>query len=332
MKLEVQQKMQQNKRRSSKKVVVIGDIMLDHYIKGHVQRISPEAPVPVVRVVEDEYRLGGAANTANNLATLGQEVYLIGLVNHDDAGKKIDELCQKNKVLALFYNDDRPTIVKQRIIALGYNQQLLRVDREKTHNLPDKIADQILEQLDLLDPTYIVISDYAKGVISSYLIQKMKTKYKNKMIIDTKPNHLYMFKGCFILKPNLKELAESVGKEIDNNDQEVVMAARELIDKYEFSYIIVTRSEKGATLISKQGLVRHFSTKVEEVHDVTGAGDTFIAALTYALTQHDGDLIKAVRFAIKASSISVTKVGTSTVSLDEVKRFPFEVVETVGDA
>ena len=299
-------------------IIVLGEVMLDKYTYGKVERINPEAPVPILNVVEERYTLGGAGNVANNVASLKHDVFLISIINNDEFGKCIEDLCNKNNIKYCFISDGRPTIVKHRFVAMGYNQQLLRVDYEKIRPIDDSLAEKILEVIKKLngEADILIISDYAKGVITKKLMDNIKKTFKGKILVDPKPKNIEFYKGVYLIKPNLKEASQIAGREIENNDKDVEKAGLELVDRYNSNFVI-TRSEKGATLITLNGDIYHIPTKVKEVHDVSGAGDTFIATLAYALDK-GYDLVEAVKLANKASSIVVGKVGTATVSLDEL--------------
>ncbi len=299
-------------------IIVLGEVMLDKYTYGKVERINPEAPVPVLNVVEERYTLGGAGNVANNISSLNHDVFLISILNHDEFGKCIEELCNKNNIRYHFVSDGRPTIVKHRFVAIGYNQQLLRVDYEKVFPINDNLSKKILEIIKNLNgkSDILIISDYAKGLITKELMEDIKKEFKGKILVDPKPKNIEFYKDVYLIKPNLKEASQILGREIENKDDEVEKAGLELVDMYNSNFVI-TRSEKGATLITLDGDIFHIPTKVKEVHDVSGAGDTFIAVLGYALDK-GYDLVDAVKLANKASSVVVGKVGTATVSLDEL--------------
>jgi rfaE bifunctional protein kinase chain/domain len=299
-------------------IIVLGEVMLDKYTYGKVERINPEAPVPILNVVEERYTLGGAGNVANNIASLNHDVFLISISNNDEFGKCIEELCNKNNIKYCFVSDGRPTIVKHRFVAMGYNQQLLRVDYEKIYPINDELSNKILEVIKNLNgkSNILIISDYAKGLITKELMEGIKKEFKGKILVDPKPKNIEFYRDVYLIKPNLKEASQILGREIGNKDEELEKAGLELVDKYNSNFVI-TRSEKGATLITLDGEIFHIPTKIKEVHDVSGAGDTFIAVLSYALDK-GYDLVDAVKLANKASSIVVGKVGTATVSLEEL--------------
>ncbi|ABR55986.1 PfkB domain protein [Methanococcus aeolicus Nankai-3] len=298
-------------------ICVLGDIMLDKYTYGKVERINPEAPVPVLQVVEEKYAIGGAGNVANNIVSLKESVVLMGIYNKNDYfGKQIMELCNKMNINSFFVSDGRPTIVKHRFVALGYNQQLIRVDYEEKHNIGNKYIKLFVDKILELNPDILIISDYAKGLVTEELMELLKKQFKGKILMDPKPENIALCKNVFLIKPNLKEASGIVGREIKNNDKDVEKAGMEIVDNYNAN-VVITRSEKGSTLITKDKKIYHIPTEVMELHDVSGAGDTYIATIGYALDKGH-DLIDAVKLANKASSIVVGKIGTATVNLEEL--------------
>ncbi len=300
-------------------IIVIGEVMLDKYTYGKVERINPEAPVPVLHVTKEKYTLGGAGNVANNIATLNKEVTLISALNKDNPGEEIKKLCEKNNIKHCFIYVNRPTIVKHRFVAIGYNQQLLRVDSEEIKPIDTLTSKKIVEQVKLLNnkANYLIISDYAKGLITKELVETLKKEFKGKILVDPKPKNIELYKEVYLIKPNLKEASEILGRKINNEDEDVEKAGKELVQHYHSNFII-TRSEKGATLITKDKQVLHVPVATKEVHDVSGAGDTFIATLAYALDS-SYNLLEALKLANKASSIVISKVGTATVSREELE-------------
>ena len=299
------------------KILVLGEVMLDYYTYGVVERINPEAPVPVIEVKREEYTLGGAGNVAKNLVGLKENPILVSICNHDEAGIKIRELARNLGIDTYFINDSRPTIVKHRFIALGYNQQLLRVDKEERTPLSREHADRILEKISEINPEIIVISDYGKGLITPYLMDKLKQIYKGKILVDPKPKNIKNYRNVYLIKPNMKEARMILGEEIINENQEVGRAARKIMEKYSAN-IVITRGDKGATLATLKGEIYHLKAKARQVHDVSGAGDTFIATLTYAI-KNGYSLKQAVELANKAASIVVGKLGTVAITREELE-------------
>jgi len=294
---------------AGKNILIIGDIMLDKYIFGEVERISPEAPVQVVEVKKENYLPGGAANVANNIAALKGNAFMVGVVGKDnEANILLDELKKRNiNTEGIFTDNQKPTTQKVRI--LGQKQQLLRIDYEKKEYLNKKIENNIInfikEKIDSINA--IIISDYAKGVITKDLVEKIKNTAKNKIIIaDPKPKHKDFYKDVSLVTPNIKEAKEMAEKEED------------LIKELN-SPVLITKGEKGMSLYEKDGNITNIPTKAKEVYDVSGAGDTVVATLALALTA-GATLKQAAILANHAAGITVGKLGTSTVSIDEIKR------------
>ncbi len=299
-----------------KPIIVLGEVMLDKYTFGKVERINPEAPVPVLNVTRENKTLGGAGNVANNLKSLEEEVYLISLVGDDENSKVIKNICEEKGIKYFFVFDNRPTIVKHRFVAEGYNQQLLRVDYEIKDLISEDLCDQILSKILEIDSDILIISDYAKGLITPYLMENLKNTFKGKILVDPKPKNIDLYKDVFIIKPNFKETCEILGFEIKNNDQDIEKYGKDLVKKFNSNFVI-TRSEKGASLITFDNKILHVKPEVKELHDVSGAGDTFIATVAFGLN-NGFSLEESVKLANKASSIVVGKFGTSTVSLNEL--------------
>ncbi len=298
-------------------ICVLGEVMLDKYTYGKVERINPEAPVPILHVVDEKYTLGGAGNVANNIVSLNEKACLISLCNENEVfGKCIKDICEIRGIQHYFITDGRPTIVKHRFVALGYNQQLLRVDYEEKHPLDKNYSKIFVDKILEINPNILIISDYAKGMITKGLMENIKKQFNGKLLIDPKPKNIDLYNDAYLIKPNLKEASEIVGREINNTDDDVEKAGIEISEKYN-SNVVITRSEKGSTLITRDNEIYHIPTKVQEIHDVSGAGDTYIATLGYALN-NNYNLVDAVKLANKASSIVVGKVGTATVSLNEL--------------
>lgn len=297
------------------RVLVIGDIMLDQYWLGATSRISPEAPVPIVKVGSTENKLGGAANVAHNLSALGCEVNLCGIVGNDEAGKIIQDSLERLKIKNyLHINNFNPTITKLRIIS--QHQQLIRLDfEEKLHNLESNLLlDMIrgcIEQVDI-----VVVSDYAKGTIkdAASLISLCKNKGVA-VLVDPKGSSFSHYQGADMITPNLSELEGVIGK-CDTLD-EVFTRAQVLISELKLKALLVTLSERGMALIREDAQPLHIPAHAKDVFDVTGAGDTVIATLAASLAAKT-DLPHAVKLANLAAGLVVGKLGTATVSRDEL--------------
>lgn len=296
------------------KVLVAGDIMLDRYWFGEVDRISPEAPVPVVRVARREDRLGGAANVARNIVALGAQASLLGIVGSDEAGGRVAALAREAGINSCLVTDDAsPTTLKMRV--LGRQQQLLRVDFEEgpgTQCLDrlDALARQLIAQHDML-----VLSDYAKGALDRVEVLIAAAREAGVPVLVDPKGHLYQrYRGATVITPNRSEMQDAVGRWKDEDDLE--QRAQKLRTDLDLEALLVTRSEQGMTLFSEQGR-EHTDAHAHEVFDVSGAGDTVLAAL--AVTRAAGlSWFDAVLWANRAGGIVVGKLGTSVVTAGEL--------------
>ena len=309
-----------------KKILVIGDFMLDEYIYGKVERISPEAPVPVVEAKEVTFRPGGAANVAANLAALGALPSLLGVIGKDTAGKRLRELLQNlgADTEYLFVDPERPTTRKTRIIAGA--QQLLRVDWENADyvngELSKKFNEVILSVYREFDA--VIISDYGKGVVTEKLFEITgKIKKEIPVTLDPKEKNFDLYKNVTTMTPNIKETFNAVKvKPIEDKDAE--KAGKKLIEKFKLDYAVVTRSEKGLSVVGKD-FVKHIPTRAKQVFDVTGAGDTVISVFTLAIAS-GATPEEAGEIANLAAGIVVGKLGTATVTVEEIKE-AFQVLK-----
>lgn len=306
----------------NKKIAVIGDIMLDKYIWGSVKRISPEAPVQVVNVEKENYVPGGAANVANNITALNADVYVIGVVGDDDVKDILLSQLRTKKInsYGVVIDKNKPTIQKVRI--LGQHQQLLRVDYEKAHESDSTVEKELLEKIkELINKVDgIIVSDYGKGVITKNIIKTIYDLSKNHskiVIVDPKPKHFFLYKNFDLVTPNYNE-AIKMASYIGERSDDVAVIGKKLLKELN-TRILITQGEKGMTLFEDNDKITHISTKAKEVYDVTGAGDTVVAVLTLALcsgaTMKESSII-----ANHAAGIVVGKVGTSTVTIDEIKK------------
>ena len=306
-----------------KAILVVGDVMLDQYYEGSVKRISPEAPVPVFQKKGERYVLGGAANVAANLIAAGQSVSMMSIIGNDDAGSRIVRMFEENGVdTALIYRTKRNTTVKTRFVASN-NQQVMRLDVEDTFAISQDESNEMINALSEKIKAFdlVIISDYLKGLLTEEFTQQvigLANKNGIKVVIDVKDPKYTKYKHCYLLKPNLLELNSLTGIKAEN-DSEIIMAARVLLDKCECEYVLVTAGARGMILVGKKD---SFSVKSvgKEVFDVTGAGDTTIAYLA-ACIANQYDINTAVEISNYAAGIQVAKVGTSAVYLDEVREF-----------
>ncbi|MEM4264030.1 MAG: PfkB family carbohydrate kinase, partial [Candidatus Woesearchaeota archaeon] len=251
-----------------KKILVIGDVMLDKYIYGSVTRISPEAPVQVVKVEKESYVPGGAANVANNIAALGGRAILVGAVGKDPGAEILTRILNEKDVKTEFFVWNAPTIVKVRVV--GQSQQLLRIDYEDETTInAQEISKKIIKLA--ADADVIIISDYAKGTINEEVMKTAVASGK-KVIIDPKPKNFRLYKGAFLIKPNFSEAKEIAGT------TDVSEMGRKLKEQTN-SNILITKGKEGMSLFEIDGSNLHVPTEAREVYDVTGAGDTVTAAL-----------------------------------------------------
>lgn len=300
-------------------ILVIGDIMLDKYFFGKVKRISPEAPVPVVNVTKQFSTLGGASNVANNIVSLGANVCLCGLVGKDLHADELLEITKAKGIETELISTNSPTITKSRII--GEKQQIVRLDFEEKLSISEEeeliFIEKLKERISKSD--IIIISDYAKGLITESLCSKI-IEYSNsinkKVVIDPKGKDWNKYKGSWIITPNVKELSDICDQEIDNEDSIISEAAIETINKYNLTQLLVTRSEKGMSLFNSKEST-HIPTHSEEVFDVSGAGDTVVATLSLA-TALGIDTKEAIHLANIASGLVIKKMGTATISIQEL--------------
>ena len=299
---------------SHARILVVGDIMLDRYWFGEVERISPEAPVPVVRVVKREDRLGGAANVARNIVALGAHATLAGFVGEDEAATSVRQLLSEAGIQANMITDAaHPTTLKMRV--LGRQQQLLRIDFEEkpTAALLDALRDQV-EHL-LSEHDVLVLSDYAKGALAHVdLLIALARKKGLPILVDPKGTDYQRYRGASLVTPNRSEMQQAVG--VWGSEQALTDRAQALREQLELDALLVTRSEQGMTLFTGQGR-EHVDAQAHEVFDVSGAGDTVLATL--AVMRAAGvDWPTAMHWANRAGGIVVGKLGTSIVTAGEL--------------
>ena len=297
---------------TAKRIAVIGDLMLDRYIWGKVSRISPEAPVPVVEVEEESTRLGGAANVANNIASLGGVPIMIGIVGKDAGAESLRSLVIEKgfPTDGIVTDESRPTTIKTRVIA--HNQHVVRIDHEEKIDLNADVQARVIasfeRQIKSLDG--IILEDYNKGVLTKELIVsiiRLAKEHKKTITVDPKFNNFFDYKGVSVFKPNRKETEEALGRRL-NVFQDMEEAARELISRIKAENVLLTLGEKGMLLLEQNGAIAHVETKARHVADVSGAGDTVIATLTMALVA-GASMRESAVFANYAGGIVCGEVG-----------------------
>ena len=304
------------------RILVIGDLIVDHFIWGSVTRISPEAPVPVVNVTEENLLLGGAANVLNNIYALGGTGEMCGVIGHDAMGDHLLGLLHNlgSSTNGIVKSTDRPTTKKTRVIA--QHQQVVRFDREKSGPLPEETQAQLCAYLEqhLADFQAVIVSDYNKGVVSAgfmaRLMQRLRLQKDLPVIVDPKPHHLERFTGATILTPNLHEAEKMAGISITSED-ELCEAARLIKAKLGCTALLITRGEAGMALFEAGREPLLIPTMAQEVYDVTGAGDTVIATLALGLAT-GLNFPEAAILANHAAGIVVGKLGTATVTPEEL--------------
>lgn len=303
------------------RVLVIGDVMLDRFMWGDVGRISPEAPVPVVRVRRETVLLGGAANVAANLRSLGASAAVTGILGRDAAGdllkSNLEEAGIESRLIAV---SGRETTVKTRVIARA--QQVCRVDREDDAGLDAATGDRLLREVrtGLSDADALVVSDYGKGVVSGGLLETILPEARRRglpVVIDPKPRNFSHYQPATIISPNEAEAARAMAMEI-NTDGECLEAARAVLDRLDTESVLVTRGERGMLLLEREGEPLFIPATAREVYDVTGAGDTVVAVLAMSLGS-GASLPEAARLANYAAALVVAKVGTAWTTLDEIR-------------
>ncbi len=303
-------------------VLVLGDLMVDEYIWGRVSRISPEAPVPVVEVTHESVRVGGAANVAANLRALGAEVYVVGVVGNDPPGERLvndlEGMGIKGDGVAV--DRERPTAVKTRVVA--GSQHVVRFDREDGRDLHPGITRRLVERVRERLPRVhaLLVSDYAKGVVTPGLIRQvlpLARRLGKIVTVDPKVRHFHLFKRATAVAPNHHEAAAAAGAVIRTQDDLLRVGAR-LLKRLEAEALLVTRGEQGMSLFERGGAVHHIPAVAKEVYDVTGAGDTVMSVLTLALAA-GATPRQAATIANHAAGVVVGKVGTAVVTLPELQ-------------
>jgi len=302
---------------AGKRILVVGDVMLDEYVWGEVRRVSPEAPVPVVEIRRRTHGPGGAANAAANVVSLGGRATLGGVVGEDRSAEQLREaLCECGiKPDALVVDDGRPTTTKTRIVAHG--QQLVRVDGEERMPLSLAMEDALLERAErcLRAASACILSDYDKGVVSGRLAKlliAMARRENKPVVVDPKGMNFAKYRGATVITPNVREAERALDREM-NGDGDVPELGRRLLDIVGPSAVLITRGAEGMSLFSSGAPPRYIPTVARNVFDVTGAGDTVVATLALALAAAV-PLERAVQLANEAAGIVVGKVGTAAVT------------------
>ena len=305
-------------------ILVVGDLMLDRFVMGEVERLSPEAPVPVLRVMSEERRLGGAANVVHNIRSLGSRVSACGVIGKDDAGKRILDVLRRvgASTSGVFTDPKFQTIQKSRIIASPHHQQIVRLDRESRepihgHTLK-RLREFILERAERCDG--VIISDYGKGVIHAELLSEIATSFGKRKItcvVDPKKENFARYRYPTLITPNKSEAADASGIDI-HDDNTLIAAGAKLLRQWRARGVLITRGADGMSLFRPRCKVRHFPTEPREVFEVTGAGDTVVAVCALVLAC-GGDFEDAAAIANVAAGFVGDEIGTVAVPFDKLK-------------
>lgn len=313
----------QVERLALSQVLCIGDLMLDRYIYGQVERTSPEAPVAVLRIERERAMLGGAGNVVRNVTALGAHAWLVAVIGDDETGRQLTTMVGREPQLEpyLLVEPGRPSTVKTRFVA--GSQQLLRADAETTAAIAARTAAKLIglaEEL-IQQASAVVLSDYAKGVLTEEVIQAIIVKARalgRIVVVDPKGNDYRRYRGATVITPNRGELSNAVGEKLEG-DEAIVGGARRLIERLEIQAALVTRSHEGMSYIARDGRVVHLPARAREVFDVSGAGDTAVATFAAALGQ-GMDPVESAALANAAAGVVVGKAGTAIVLAAELAR------------
>ena len=303
----------------NKEILIFGDIMLDCYIKGESNRLSPEAPVPVVNVKKEFYKLGGAANVAQNISNLDTTCSVCGLVGNDQGRDVVAQLFKDSNIgnHSFVPNEDFITTIKTRIVS--GNQQIVRFDKEII--LPDSndfSQNKIEKLMEEKSNGIVIVSDYGKGACSEKMMGTLlKHKTDSKILIDPKGKNWKKYSGAFLVKPNLKELSIIVGEAIKNTNEDVAAFGKTVLEKFNFHYLLVTRGANGMSLISKNKVSHHTVEKIR-VYDVSGAGDTVISVLAVMLN-NGHEMEYAIDIANEAGRFVVSQPDTYAINQSELE-------------
>lgn len=307
---------------SKVKVLIVGDIMLDRYWWGSVSRISPEAPVPVVTLDKTSLLAGGAANVAANVAGLGAKPYLVGITGEDEEAKMLAEVLRKANISSSFLVllKNRRTTVKTRIVA--HNQHVVRIDQENTHVLSKEEEQVVFKKIEAIidEVDIVIISDYAKGLISEKLAKRLITKtvtLQKKILVDPKGKNYSKYKGATLLTPNQREAVQATNLDEYEKDS-VEKSGNILLESLSVEALLITRGEKGMTLFQKNKEIEHLKALARKVYDVTGAGDTVIASLAVMLAS-GADFREAANIANVSAGLVVEQIGTTAISLETLR-------------
>ena len=304
------------------KIAVVGDVILDKYLWGEVERISPEAPVPIVDVKKETLSLGGASNVANNIVSLDATTYMIGIIGNDENGRLIENLIKEKGITPVLIKDNtRPTIEKTRVIAVS--QQLLRIDREERKPIDKEIEEKLLQALREIENQVdgFIVSDYGKGVITERIIDYIKST-KKPVFVDPKPSNFHLYKGITIMTPNKKEAYEGVKAEKSESLEKV---GRKIMESLNIQQLLITLGSEGMALFEKDKVLK-IPARARKVFDVTGAGDTVISVLALSRLA-GGTWEESATISNYAAGYVVGEIGTATVD----RKTLLEIIESQKD-
>ena len=313
-------------RFSRARILVIGDLILDHYVWGKVHRVSPEAPVPVVHVDSESYRMGGAANVYHNIMTLGGQAELCGVIGADQVGKQFLTDIRRSSTCSsgVMVDSSRPTIKKTRVVA--HNQQIVRFDVEQPHDISSQLAQKMVRHVAsrLREASCLVISDYAKGMITEELmkaIQELANRNGVPIVVDPKVEHMGYYEGVTVITPNHLEAKQAAGF-LPTQDIPIDQIGISLQKRLRCQALVVTRGEEGMSIFEHTGQSWAIPAVARQVYDVTGAGDTVVSTLALAISAK-ASLPDAAVLANQAAGIVVGMVGTATVTRAQLQEVLF---------
>jgi D-beta-D-heptose 7-phosphate kinase/D-beta-D-heptose 1-phosphate adenosyltransferase len=317
---------------NSPKILVIGDLMVDHYLWGTCERISPEAPVPVINIGSESKALGGAGNVINNLHSLGAEVDIISVIGECETSQELKDLLSDINVCTKYLTTQKNRVTSRKSRVISAQQQVARYDRENKEEINNKSQIAILKVFKKIINNYdiILLSDYGKGVLTPNLTQSfisIANENKKKILVDPKGLDYSKYKGAYLLTPNKKEASEATNIMIKDSES-LTRALLSLKEQCDLEYSLITLSEEGVAIFDKK--LRIHPTLTREVFDVTGAGDTVLASLGFALAC-DNDIDDAVKFANLASGVVVGKIGSATATLNEIISYESSLNRSFSD-
>lgn len=308
---------------SNARVMCVGDVMLDRFVYGSVERISPEAPIPVVHYGHENIMLGGAGNVVRNIVSLGAQCAFVSVIGSDDTGRTVAGLTGKQERIEPYLLTDRKRITTEKTRYVAGSQQLFRCDRETAEPISAALAEQITEicEQEISKHNVIILSDYGKGLLTREVVSQIMTLARGadvKVIVDPKSRDFGLYAGAWLLSPNQKELEVAAGFEPLKTPEAIEQAARRLMQQHSITNMLVTRGAKGMMLFMHDGSTHTIDTRAREVFDVSGAGDTVISTLSVAVSS-GCDLITSAELANTAAGIVVGKMGTATIYRTDLK-------------